>query len=267
MPIRYIGGKFVEYISVRVLTENEFKERFGCVPPAMREMPWLFGKEVVIERMTVRDTTVNLVHHFIRLPKTYVKYIDREEKQNKVVENKNMERELKIGDKVKIRNDLIVGNCYDGGCCYVEAMCKYHGVATITRIEFPTSCTRYVLDIDNGDWYWSPSMLNPVGGEKNCNVISDGCKKYAEELKDSIKSVQFNAKKGVTTIVLTNGAKGIARCSQGDEYDVDVGFALALTNALFGSRTQTHKYVNKCIEKQGNKENRKQKSKENKQQK
>lgn len=76
-------------------------------------------------------------------------------------------------------------------------------------------------------------------------------------LQDFIKSVQFNAKKGVTTVILQDGRKGMSHCCEGDKYDVDIGFALALTNALFGSKTQAHKYANKYLNKQFEKENKK----------
>lgn len=71
-----------------------------------------------------------------------------------------------------------------------------------------------------------------------------------ESIEDKIKSVQFNAKKGVTTVVLKDGTKGMSRCNKEDEYDMQIGFSVALTNALFGSRTQAIKYVDKALEKQ-----------------
>lgn len=73
-------------------------------------------------------------------------------------------------------------------------------------------------------------------------VIKEGSEDM-KGVKEIIKSVHFNEKKGVTTVVLTNGAKGISRASGGDQYDKYIGFAMALQNALFGSRTQAIKFV------------------------
>lgn len=66
------------------------------------------------------------------------------------------------------------------------------------------------------------------------------------ELKGTeVKSTTFNKKKGVTTVVLKNGTKGIAKVAEGDEYDEKVGFALAYCYALFGSKTKFNKEVAK----------------------
>lgn len=64
-----------------------------------------------------------------------------------------------------------------------------------------------------------------------------------------IRTVHINEKKKVVTVVLTDGRKGIARCHDQDIFDTQIGFSMALTYALFSSRTQAIKYVNKCVEK------------------
>ena len=63
--------------------------------------------------------------------------------------------------------------------------------------------------------------------------------------KSLIKSVTFNDKKKVTTVVLKNKSVGIARCSKGDVYDRRVGFCVAYMNALFGSKTRVKRIVDK----------------------
>ena len=62
---------------------------------------------------------------------------------------------------------------------------------------------------------------------------------------NDIKSVTFNQQKGVTTVVLKDGRKGIAKVAEGDEYDERVGFALAYCYAIFGSKTKFNKEVGK----------------------
>lgn len=61
----------------------------------------------------------------------------------------------KVGDKVKIREDLIVGNTY-GADSFADEMEQYKGkTATITYI-----CgNRYDIDLDDGDWYWTDEMF------------------------------------------------------------------------------------------------------------
>lgn len=65
----------------------------------------------------------------------------------------------KVGDRVKIREDLVVGNVY-GAEVFVEDMGHYKGnMATITAICGDT----YRINIDNEDsvrhWHWSDEMF------------------------------------------------------------------------------------------------------------
>lgn len=64
----------------------------------------------------------------------------------------------KVGDKVKIREDLIVGNDY-GSDGFVEEMEQYKGkTATITGAFMG----KYDIDIDDGDWSWTDEMLEDI---------------------------------------------------------------------------------------------------------
>lgn len=61
----------------------------------------------------------------------------------------------KVGDKVKIREDLIVGNEY-GADDFAEEMELYKGgIATITDIYN----NKYFIDVDDGEWYWTDEMF------------------------------------------------------------------------------------------------------------
>lgn len=64
---------------------------------------------------------------------------------------------------------------------------------------------------------------------------------------DSIKSVTFNRSKGVTTVVLKDGRKGIAKVATGDSYDERVGLALAYCYATFGSKNKFNKSVERQL--------------------
>ena len=70
---------------------------------------------------------------------------------------------FKVGEKVRVREDLEVGKDY-GGQRFTEDMNKYKGeIATISYInEF------YKLYIGNPCWYWTDEMLEPVE-IKNCD--------------------------------------------------------------------------------------------------
>lgn len=63
----------------------------------------------------------------------------------------------KVGDKVKIREDLEVDKRYNE-LFFVKDMEKYKGkIATITRLS-PVQHS-YDIDIDDGDWCWTDDML------------------------------------------------------------------------------------------------------------
>lgn len=81
-------------------------------------------------------------------------------------------KNLKIGDKVKIKQDLVLGKFYND-CIYTADMVKYAGkVATITN-TFQDSETEfsYNLDIDSERWFWDSEMIEPVEEveHKTCN--------------------------------------------------------------------------------------------------
>lgn len=64
----------------------------------------------------------------------------------------------KVGDKVRIRKDLVEKQ-YDG-LCFVPSMAQYKGkVATIVSIQWE-DC--YEIDIDDKYWHWTDGMLEDV---------------------------------------------------------------------------------------------------------
>ena len=80
----------------------------------------------------------------------------------------------KVGDKVKIREDLIVGNKY-GADTYVDDMEQYKGeITTVAKI---TDNNKYKLDID-GYWCWTDEMLedcvNPALDEEKAQTVDIG---------------------------------------------------------------------------------------------
>lgn len=84
---------------------------------------------------------------------------------------------FKVGDKVRIKEDLKVGCAYNGSCSFVLKMEKYKGkTAVIKKVYIPVYLNyivkddnnyRYELDIDYGYWCWSSSMLEKVEDKKH----------------------------------------------------------------------------------------------------
>ena len=106
----------------------------------------------------------------------------------------------KVGDKVRVREDLIVGKIY-GDDKFLINMKKYSGkTMTVSKI---VKEGKYKLKEDTGHWNWTDEMLEDAEG---INIFVDGNKVIA--------------KKGDKV--------GIARCSPEDEFDIFTGVRLAI---------------------------------------
>ena len=64
----------------------------------------------------------------------------------------------KIGDKVRVREDLVVDQWY-GNDVFTPEMSSFKGqVVTITKIRE----NKYVIEEDHEDWHWTEEMFLPV---------------------------------------------------------------------------------------------------------
>lgn len=86
-----------------------------------------------------------------------------------------------VGDKVIIRNDLIVGKPYNTGCLFISQMQDYYDkLATITDCHPTISGTRYQLDIDRGRFTWTQDMLLPYSKSSQTTQTT---KQYENQLQ------------------------------------------------------------------------------------
>ena len=114
----------------------------------------------------------------------------------------------KVGDRVKIRKDLKVGEMY-GGCRFIGAMqnlCGKSGRITEVNNEAEGYC------IDSGLYYWTDEMF-----EENKKKMNDN---------DSIRILVSGNQ--VIAIHMETGKKGIARCHPDDTFDFYTGAKIAL---------------------------------------
>jgi len=88
-----------------------------------------------------------------------------------------------VGDKARVRSDLVAGIKY-GGVRFCSEMFDCMGqIITVTRVDEDGHC-----DCTENHWHWSPEMLEPVNMVKcdstDCENNSDGlCPKTYQELK------------------------------------------------------------------------------------
>lgn len=110
----------------------------------------------------------------------------------------------KVGDKVKVRENLKIGKVYCGET-FVVQMKQYEGqIVTIKVVDDDG----YYVEEDNQNWYWTDEMLEDVEEEmnledflnalwKNPEIIInkfsnmyEECKKVNEDLKTKLKNKQ-----------------------------------------------------------------------------
>ena len=79
----------------------------------------------------------------------------------------------------------------------------------------------------------------------------DTLKEMAEKMPNSqpkqpnksVKAIYVNEKKKTVAVKLKDGTVKTAKCSPMDEFDANVGFAIAFTRAYFGSREKLESVV------------------------
>lgn len=130
----------------------------------------------------------------------------------------------KIGDIVKIKENLKVDEYY-GDETFVYDMRGYRGrQAKITHIY----THGYDLDIDDGKWFWTDDMLEPV----------------------SYKKYEVTVAENTVIVKDSRGNEGIARCSPEDEFNLSTGISLAISRLgkpSFGERYFTISFTGKNL--------------------
>lgn len=141
---------------------------------------------------------------------------------------------LKVGDKVKVKNDLIVGEIY-GNITFLNTMDKYSGLElTIERISNEGN---YALKNGKDVLYYSKEMLEKVKEEKKMSK----CKIYEmpDYVGNEVKKVIIN--EPCVIVILNSGEKGVAKCCPEDVFNEERGYILAL------ERARKEKYLNDVV--------------------
>lgn len=81
---------------------------------------------------------------------------------------------FKVGDRVRVKEDLNAASRYDEGCYFDLDMAKYRGKTGVITKEY--SEDRFYLDLTGNRWRWSPSMLEPAEPPKPVPRFSVGDK-------------------------------------------------------------------------------------------
>lgn len=107
----------------------------------------------------------------------------------------------KVGDKVKIREDLVRGELYNG-CLFNREMKDLRGkIAHITEVN---KYGEYCIDLDNSEYLWVDEMF-----------------------EDTDRQVVIGVE-GNKVIAYCDDKRGVARCHPDDDFDFYTGAKLAL---------------------------------------
>lgn len=76
-------------------------------------------------------------------------------------------KEFTVGDKVKVKDDLLIDTFYDDGCKFISDMEDTLGkVGEVVRVVRNEELIRYMVKFGSDDYYYpycySPSMLEPM---------------------------------------------------------------------------------------------------------
>ena len=135
---------------------------------------------------------------------------------------------FKVGDKVRIREDLVVGRTYGGitNYSFLSEKDGNLGAQTITRI---TNSGNYRLD--KATFTYSGEMLEPVKEEVSENLVI-----YRKDNKTIAKYY-----KGDKTF------EAEAKCSPEDEYDFKTGAELAMNRVMDKAKEEDEYSWVKCV--------------------
>lgn len=98
----------------------------------------------------------------------------------------------KVGDKVRVREDLSIDKTYDG-CWVTSSMTVFLGkTVTIRRVR--ENINRYEIEEDYGEWNWTDEMFESLESENPADETNDSeewvlCRDDINKLNDAIKDV------------------------------------------------------------------------------
>ena len=132
----------------------------------------------------------------------------------------------KVGDKVKIREDLVTGNTYGSLTLYPGRMEQMRGNIYIINGVFPETKS---YDFKEHPFYLSEEMIEGLVLENN-NI------KIKENIMKDFKIVNYKVYEEKAVIVeFEDGTKEKAVCYEDDDFDLERGIEVCVLKHIFGS--------------------------------
>lgn len=162
-------------------------------------------------------------------------------------------KEFTVGDKVRVRKDLLVDSFYDDGCKFISNMKDTLGkVGKVVRISENEERIRYIIKLDSDDYYnpycFSKSMLEsmteiePMTNNNKMEIyrIDDDCP------YDSLNKFwdDFIANREWAKVVIINNPEVIvidknfnifkAKCHRSDVFNPEIGLEICCKKKRMG---------------------------------
>lgn len=139
-------------------------------------------------------------------------------------------KKFKVGDKIRVKDDLLVDEFYDDGCKFISDMEDTLGkVGEIVRVIKNEELIRYMIKLDSDDYYYlycfSESMLEPITKNDKMEIykIGDKCP-YGSLKKNGFAVLIVNNPEVIAIDEKFNFFT--ARCHRSDVFKPEIGFEI-----------------------------------------
>lgn len=102
--------------------------------------------------------------------------------------------EFEIGEKVRVRPNLIIGERYDGKS-YNEEMNKFKNKIVTIKEYLPQGGESYKIEEDNGQWNWTQKMLYKIKGVSPVEGVKEGVEINMNDVVSAINKLTENINK------------------------------------------------------------------------
>lgn len=140
----------------RLMKLDKLKDKGMTIGKLNLKLDVSFDEDIIKDR--VEKTILELNDKFDKIKEDAIEGFRKSVIDSLKIGVRNGLDDLKVGDKVLIRNDLARGNYGDSKLWRNASMVNFSGCqATVVKL---LSEGRFRIDVDNGDWKWNSDMLS-----------------------------------------------------------------------------------------------------------